>query len=149
MSATLTPRATGCPTADRRATGACRTSPAGRRFRLNERSREDVAAPGVVAELLEEVDHRRETWEAIRALVPGGKSLPVLASSGGTEDGLAIDPDAWSLLCKVNSLPTVAELARDGGFTLCEVAGVVSTLVTAGLVGVTIQRPRGPSDVSE
>ncbi len=119
------------------------------RFRVNERTREDVATPVEVAELLAEVERRRESWQAIRAQVPGGSSVPVLASAGNTEAELAIDPDAWSLLCKVDGLRTVAELARDGGFTLYEAAGVVSTLVTAGLVEVLAPPADEPAETVE
>lgn len=116
------------------------------RFRVNERTREDVATPVAVAELLADVDRRRDGWDAIRAQVPDGSCVPVLASAGTSEEELAIDPDAWSLLCKVDGLRTVAELARDGGFTLYEAAGVVAALVTAGLVEVLVPEPAVPAE---
>ena len=42
---------------------------------------------------------------------------------------MEIDADAWSLLCKVDGIRSVEELARDCGFTLYEAGQVVYTLV--------------------
>ncbi len=106
------------------------------RFRVNERTREDVAPPVEVADLLAEVDRRRVAWQSIQEVIHGPEAVPLLASAGSTSSEMEIDADAWSLLCKVDGIRSIGELARDCGFTLFEAGQVVFSLVQAGLVEV-------------
>jgi len=86
------------------------------KLRLNERTRDDVAPAATVTELLADVEARRGTWTQVARAVHGPAAVPVLSAAGRSDEQLEIDPDAWSLLCKVDGERTVAELARDGGF---------------------------------
>src|SRR3954469_11431089 len=106
------------------------------KFRINERTREDVAPPVPVDELLAEVDRRRIQWQAIEELVHGPLAVPMLSAAGTGSDEMEIDADAWSLLCKVDGVRSVTDLARDCGFTLYEAGQVVYTLVRSGLLEV-------------
>ncbi|MCW2623050.1 MAG: hypothetical protein JWL64_2652, partial [Frankiales bacterium] len=106
------------------------------RFRINERTREDVAPPNTVAQLLEEVSQRHASWLDVLTVIHDVESVPFLSSADNASDETAIDPDAWSLLCKVDGMRTVAELARDCGFTLYEGGHVICALARAGLLEI-------------
>jgi hypothetical protein len=60
----------------------------------------------------------------------------MLSAAGQTDAEMAIDPEAWSLLCKVDGIRSVSELARECGFTLFEAGQVVYSLVRSGLLEV-------------
>jgi hypothetical protein len=106
------------------------------KFRVNERTREDVAPPTPVEDLLEQVALRQATWEQITEVLHGPEAVPVLSAAGQTDAEMSIDPEAWSLLCKVDGQRTVTELARECGFTLYEAGQVVYALVRSGLLEV-------------
>ncbi|MCL6538292.1 MAG: DUF4388 domain-containing protein, partial [Acidothermus sp.] len=105
------------------------------RFRKGEKTREDVAPPSSVAELLAEAARRREAWAEVVAAVHGPNAVPILSPRGG-EAHVTLDPDTWSLLCKIDGERTVADLARECGFTLLEAGSIIRNLVQAGLVDV-------------
>jgi len=106
------------------------------RFRKNEKTREDVAPPMTVQELLENLRERGVEWEAISDVVHGPTAVPVLSARGGGAPETTLDADAWSMLCKIDGERSVAELARDCGYTLFEAGQVILTLVKAGLVDI-------------
>src|SRR4051812_40830758 len=106
------------------------------RFRKNERTREDVAPPATVDELLAHVAERQHQWDEISETVHGPNAVPLLSTRSASSPETTLDADAWSLLCKVDGERSIAELARDCGFTLLEAGRVVVTLVQAGLVDV-------------
>ena len=106
------------------------------KFRVNERTREDVAPPISVADLLEAVASRQAAWRTITEVVHGPDAVPVLSASGAADAETAIDAEAWSLLCKVDGVRTLSQLAGECGFTLFEAGQVVHTLVAAGLLDV-------------
>ena len=106
------------------------------KFRVNERTREDVAPPTPVETLLAAVEERRQQWDVITEVLHGPDAVPMLSAAGQTDDEMAIDPDAWSLLCKVDGVRSVSELAKECGFTLFEAGQVVYSLVRTGLLEV-------------
>jgi hypothetical protein len=106
------------------------------KFRVNERTREDVARPTSVQELLADLDQRAAEWDAITQAVHGPEAVPVLSAAGTTDTEMAIDAEAWSLLCKVDGARTIEELAVECGFTLFEAGRVVHSLVRNGLLEV-------------
>src|SRR3954451_18322998 len=106
------------------------------RFRKSEKTREDVATPMTVQELLENLRERGVEWEAISDVVHGPTAVPVLSARGGGAPETTLDADAWSMLCKIDGERSVAELARDCGYTLFEAGQVLVTLVKAGLVDI-------------
>ena len=113
------------------------------RFRKGEKTREDVAPPTALASLLDEVHARQAAWNEIVASVHGPNAVPMLAARGGEAD-ITLDSDTWSLLCKIDGERSIAELARECGFTLFEAGTVVRALVEAGLVDV--EEDLGPDD---
>jgi hypothetical protein len=106
------------------------------KFRVNERTREDVARPTTVEELLADCDRRAREWDTLCHVVHGPEAVPVLSAAGSSDTEMAIDAEAWSLLCKVDGTRTLAELSLDCGFTLFEAGRIVHTLVRAGLLEV-------------
>ena len=106
------------------------------KFRVNERTREDVAPPSEIAALLTEIAERQATWQRISDTVHGPDAVPSLSTAGAGDAEFAIDPEAWSLLCKVDGVRSVAQLASECGFTLYEAGQVVFSLVQAGLLDV-------------
>ena len=101
------------------------------RFRKGEKTREDVAPPTPLAELFDQVSARKSTWEEIVDAVHGPNAVPMLAAHGG-EAHITLDSDTWSLLCKIDGERSIADLARECGFTLFEAGTVVRVLVEAG-----------------
>src|SRR6478735_2493271 len=106
------------------------------KFRKNKKTRQDVAPPTPVATLLDDLRERSTTWETIVAATGGPAAVPTL-DSASPSDEVALGPNEWALLCKVDGTRDVAELAVECGFTLFEAGQVVMRLVEAGLVGVS------------
>ncbi|MCW2542692.1 MAG: hypothetical protein JWM40_244, partial [Frankiales bacterium] len=108
------------------------------KFRVNERTREDVAPPTPVDVLLGEVADRSAEWDRISETVHGPEAVPMLSAAGQSDAEMSIDPEAWSLLCKVDGMRSIADLAVECGFTLYEAGHVVHTLVKSGLLEVEV-----------
>jgi hypothetical protein len=106
------------------------------RFRKSEKTREDVAPPMLVADLLTNLRDRGAEWESISTVVHGPTAVPMLSASGGGAPETTLDADAWSMLCKIDGERSAAELARDCGYTLFEAGQILVTLVKAGLVDI-------------
>jgi hypothetical protein len=106
------------------------------KFRKTEKTREDVAPPMLVADLLANLRERGVEWETISAIVHGPTAVPTLSARGGGAPETTLDADAWSMLCKIDGERSVAELARDCGYTLFEAGQVLVALVQAGLVDI-------------
>src|SRR3954453_21850413 len=95
------------------------------RFRKNEKTREDVAPPMLVADLLSDLRERGAEWAAISAVVHGSTAVPLFSARGGGAPETMLDADAWSMLCKIDGERSAAELARDCGYTLFEAGQVL------------------------
>jgi hypothetical protein len=106
------------------------------KFRKNIKAREDVGPPMMVFELLETLRARGYEWETISAIVHGPAAVPMLSARGVTDGETTLDNDAWSMLCKIDGERSVADLARDCGYTLFEAGHVIVSLVQAGLVDI-------------
>jgi len=89
---------------------------ASHRFRSGKRTRQDVAPPARVEDLLgaahDRQQRRRELWVALG----GPFAVPVLSASPAAPD-VVLGPHDWALLCKVDGIRTIADLADDCGFT--------------------------------
>jgi hypothetical protein len=124
------------------------------RFRKNVKTREDVAPPMEVVDLLSVLRERGYEWETISAVVHGPSAIPVLSVGGVANPETVLDPEAWSMLCKIDGERSVSDLARDCGYTLFEAGHVIVSLVHAGLVDITEdvdvagQTPYGASTLS-
>jgi hypothetical protein len=124
------------------------------RFRKNMKTREDVAPPMEVVDLLSVLRERGYEWETISSVVHGPSAVPTLSAGGVANPETVLDPEAWSMLCKIDGERSVADLARDCGYTLFEAGHVIVSLVHAGLVDieedvdVSGQTPYGASTLS-
>jgi hypothetical protein len=107
------------------------------KFRKNAKIREDIRPPHAVVELLETLRERGYEWEEISSVVNSPEAIPVLSARGDGAPETTLDSDAWSMLCKIDGVRSVAELANDCGYTLFEAGQVLVTLVDAGLVDMS------------
>jgi hypothetical protein len=107
------------------------------KFRVGERTREDVAAARDVGELFEVMRARNADWEAIAQAAGGPAAVPTLISAVPPDREAALDAEAWSMVCKIDGERTLVELARDCGYTLFEAGRVLVGLSDNGLVDVT------------
>jgi len=107
-----------------------------RKFRNGKRTRQDVAPPMAVTDLLASARRRDEQWAAIVPFIGGADAVPVLSTAAPASSDVILGPYDWSLLCKVDGNRTVADLADDCGFTVHEAGMVVVGLLEAGLVEI-------------
>ncbi|HEX3706138.1 MAG TPA: DUF4388 domain-containing protein, partial [Mycobacteriales bacterium] len=107
------------------------------KFRKNAKTREDIGPPVTVVDLLESLRARGYEWESIASVVDSPTAIPTLSARGDGAPETTLDSDAWSMLCKIDGVRSVAALATDCGYTLFEAGQVLVTLVDAGLVDIT------------
>jgi hypothetical protein len=107
------------------------------KFRKNAKIREDIRPPQAVVELLETLRERGYEWEEISSVVNSPDAIPVLSARGDGAPETTLDSDAWSMLCKIDGVRSVTELANDCGYTLFEAGQVLVALVDAGLVDIS------------
>jgi hypothetical protein len=107
-----------------------------RKFRNGKRTRQDVAPPIEVTDLLELAQQRDARWAEIVPFIVGADGVPVLSTSSDAAPDVVLGPYDWALLCKVDGTRTIADLADDCGFTVFEAGMVVVGLLDAGLVEI-------------
>jgi hypothetical protein len=130
------------------------------RFRRRARLGRNLPSPLPVEEALATVDMRVEQWHRLLPTILGSDAVVALASdvptdadtdAGTADTAVAMDPDAFVLLCTVDGTRTVAELAAASGFTLLDGGRLTAQLIAAGLVQVSrdLSKPPLPGDVIE
>jgi hypothetical protein len=117
------------------------------KFRKNAKIREDIRPPHAVVALLETLRDRGYEWEEISSVVDSPDAVPVLSARGDSAPETTLDSDAWSMLCKIDGVRSVTELANDCGYTLFEAGQVLVTLVDAGLVDISDEVDDDSADV--
>ncbi|MBW3587852.1 MAG: DUF4388 domain-containing protein [Actinobacteria bacterium] len=113
-------------------------------------SDEDIGLQVSVENLVMEGARRFREWHQITRRIPTLEAVPRFAEEEGAAIEVALTPEEWSLVSKVDGTSTVVELARQCGFTELEGARCVFGLVTAGLLEVEL--PEGaelPEDDDE
>ena len=105
------------------------------RFRRNERCRRGLVQPQTVEDLLAEVARRNRVWADLLPVVGGLDAIPAL-SAGAAPDSLSLDPLTWALLCKVDGVRSVRDLAAEGGLSRLEAARTIASLVEHGVLDV-------------
>ena len=113
-------------------------------------SDEDIGLQVSVENLVMEGARRFREWHQITRRIPTLEAVPRFAEEEGAAIEVALTPEEWSLVSKVDGTSTVVELARQCGFTELEAARCVFGLVTAGLLEVEL--PEGvelPADDDE
>ncbi|MDQ1710516.1 MAG: hypothetical protein QOG49_1901, partial [Frankiaceae bacterium] len=106
------------------------------KFRKNEKTREDIAAPVEIAGILDEILRREQEWAILVEVIGGTESVPTLGAGGLSSGEMALNQDEWALLCKVDGERNLHQLARDCGFTDFEAGQIVSSLVMTGLLEI-------------
>ena len=106
------------------------------KFRNGKRTRQDVAPPIEVTDLLALAAERDDRWTEIVPFIGGADGVPVLSTSSDAASDVVLGPYDWALLCKVDGNRTIADLADDCGFTVFEAGMVVVGLLDAGLVEI-------------
>ncbi len=107
-----------------------------KKFRNGKRTRQDVAPPIEVTDLLALARERDARWAEIVPFIGGADSVPVLSTATAAASDVVLGPYDWAMLCKVDGIRTIADLADDCGFTVFEAGMVVVGLVDAGLVDI-------------
>ncbi|MGB2838639.1 MAG: DUF4388 domain-containing protein, partial [Actinomycetes bacterium] len=111
---------------------------AAHKFRKSKKTRQDVAPPSTVRDLLAEVEMRRHKWSELIDSVGGQRGIPMLSARPDGASDVVLTSADWALLCKVDGARDIAELAAECGFTVFEAAHVVQSLVSAGLIDVEL-----------
>ncbi|CAB4932177.1 unannotated protein [freshwater metagenome] len=105
-------------------------------FANGKRTRQDISPAIEVTDLLHLAQERDGHWAEITPFIGGPDCVPVLSSSPNTSSNVVLGPYDWALLCKVDGIRSIADLADDCGFTVFEAGMVVVGLLEAGLVDI-------------
>src|SRR3954454_20711241 len=119
------------------------------RFRKGKKTRQDVAPPQAVPELLQRLRERAVEWERLTREIGGPDAIPVLATGGATDSDVVLGPGEWAMLCKVDGERSVSDLAADCGFTVFEAGHIIAALVKSGLVDMDVLEDGDDSDGDE
>lgn len=111
-------------------------------FRPGDSVVEDAPLDESVDDLLMEASRRLDRWEVILRRL--GSLDIVLDFRGGAPADVALTPDEWSLLTRIDGVSTVAELTGDLGCSELEAARIAYGLVSTGL----LEAAREPSERS-
>ena len=106
------------------------------RFANGKRTRQDIAPPMEVVDLVGGAQERDDRWTEILPFIGGPDAVPVLSTNPNPANDVVLGPYDWALLCKVDGVRTIADLADDCGFTVFEAGMTVLGLLDAGLVDV-------------
>ena len=112
-------------------------APTAWRFRVNERTRDNVAPAMTVVDLLADLGRRQVAWQTIEAVIGSSAAVPFASPGAATPDELGLHPGARTLLGHVNGARTVTELAELCAFTEFETGQVVFALVQAQLLTIS------------
>lgn len=107
-------------------------------FEQDVMSDEDIGLQVSVENLVMEGARRFREWHQITRQIPTLDAIPRFADESGGAIEVALTPEEWSLVSKVDGRSTVSELAVMCGFTELEAARCVFGLVTAGLLAIDL-----------
>ncbi|MEO8329297.1 MAG: DUF4388 domain-containing protein, partial [Candidatus Nanopelagicales bacterium] len=111
---------------------------AAHKFRKTKKTRQDVAPPMTVRDLLAEIEARRHRWDELLVAIGGERGIPMLSARPDGAADVVLSSADWALLCKVDGERDIAELAAECGFTVFEAGHVIKSLMDAGLVDVEL-----------
>lgn len=116
-------------------------------FESNVESEEDIGLQVSVENLVMEGARRFREWHLISKIVPSLDAVPVFSDEDGAAIEVALTPEEWAFVSRVDSKSTISNLAAECGFTDLETARTVAGLVTAGLLRLRL--PPGIEPPSE
>ena len=88
---------------------------AAHKFRKTKKTRQDVAPPMSVRDLLAEVEQRRHRWDELMVSIGGERGIPMLSARPDGAADVVLSSADWALLCKVDGERDIAELAAAFG----------------------------------
>lgn len=102
---------------------------------------EDIGIKVSVENLVMESARRFREWHQISRVVPSLEAVPRFNDEEGGSVEVALTPEEWSFVSRVDGRHTINQLAKACGFTDLEAGRTVFGLVTAGLL--TLDLPTG------
>ena len=102
-------------------------------FTDGEEVGEDVPLDMSVENLLMEGARRLEAWEVVLARITSLEAVPDFVG-GDRAAELALTPDEWSMLTRIDGRSSIAEIAADSGYSEFEAGRIIYGLLTAGVV---------------
>jgi hypothetical protein len=107
------------------------------RFEAAVSTEEDVVLEVSVENLIMEGARRFREWHHLTRRVPSLDSIPKFSPAGDAVE-VALTPEEWSLVSRVDGNTTITDLAVQCGFTDLEAARTVLGLLTTGLLDLTL-----------
>lgn len=107
-------------------------------FEPGTESDEDIGLHVSVENLVMEGARRFREWHQITRKLPSMDAVPRLNDDEDAGIEVALTPEEWALISRVNGRATVAELATACGFTELEAARCVYGLLTTGVIKITL-----------
>lgn len=101
-------------------------------------SDEDIGLQVSVENLVMEGARRFREWHQITRKLPSMDAVPRLNDDDDAGIEVALTPEEWALISRVNGRATVVELANACGFTELEAARCVFGLLTTGVLKITL-----------
>jgi hypothetical protein len=102
-------------------------------FTAGEEIAEDVPLDMSVENLVMEGARRLEEWEVIRQRIGSVDAVPDFAPREDTAE-LALTPDEWSMLTRIDGRSSIAEIAEEAGYSEVDAGRIIYGLLTAGIV---------------
>lgn len=95
--------------------------------------------PGpTVEEVIAAANSRAARWRDVVRQVGGSDTVPDLTDTLLHTHDLALRPEEWAVLCRVDGRRSLASIAGQAGFTILEGASILQGLIAADLVTVPI-----------
>ena len=104
-------------------------------FADGEEVPEDVPLDMSVENLLMEGSRRLEEWEVIQARIGSLDAIVDFVPAGDAAE-LALTPDEWAMLTRIDGQSSIAEIAEASGYSEFEAGRIIFGLLTAGVVSL-------------
>lgn len=104
------------------------------------------AAGPTVSEVLAAATNRLSRWQQIVRAIGGPDTVASLTDATLATPDVTLRPEEWAVLCRVDGRRSLMSIAQQAGFTTLEAAGILQSLVAAGLV--TVPQPAQPAPVA-
>ncbi len=97
-----------------------------------------------VTEVITAAQSRASRWREIVRQVGGSDTVPALTDAVTHTHDMALRPEEWALLCRVDGRRSLHSMAQQAGFTTLEAASILQSLMAAGLVSVPVAPQPAP-----
>lgn len=103
-------------------------------FEPDELTDEDVGAEFTVDSLVSEGESRLREWNEISNHVPTFDAVPEFTEVDGASEDVALRPEEWSFISRLDGRLSISQLAQACGFTHLEAGRCIFGLVSTGLL---------------